>query len=159
MREEKVYQIIRKKQQVEKDLKEMNDLKYEAFKVFGAGFTLSLEQIKKSYEEGAWNKLITWHFESNNHEGLFFFRNPKLLDENFKELDNAMINRKEFEDNLKDAREDVENYIKSLEDVLEELNDKLDELYNEYVKTETGTYDWIFQQPFMKDIFFKFLDF
>ena len=28
VREEKVYQIIRKKQQVEKDLKEMNDLKY-----------------------------------------------------------------------------------------------------------------------------------
>lgn len=82
-----------------------------------------------------------------------------MLAENFKELDNAMINRKEFEDNLKDAREDVENYIKSLEDVLEELNDELDTLYNEFVKSETGAYNWIFQQPFMKDIFFKFLDF
>lgn len=49
MSKEKIIELVREKEQVEKDLKKMKKLQHEAFKVFGSKRVLPLEQIEKLY--------------------------------------------------------------------------------------------------------------
>lgn len=160
MRETKIREIVREKEAIENDLKKMNDLKFEAYKVFDNGWVMPLPKVKKSCEEsGPWSEIINWHYDSGKHAGCFFLRHPDVIKQNFEKLDSAIINRKEFEENLSEAREDVENYIKNLEESLEEVKKELDVAYYEFLQNETGEYKWIFEQPFMKEILLKFLTF
>ena len=160
MSTKKIMELVREKEQVEKDLKEMKGLQYEAFKTLGSKRLLPLEQIKKSCEEGgSWNNILNWHYDASEHSCYFSLRNPEIIRENIEKLNSAIISRKEFEENLSEAKEDIQSYIKSLEEAREELNQKIDSVYDEFVQKETGEYKWIFEQPFVKSIVLKFLEY
>ena len=155
---ERIRKIVREKEIVERDLKKMNNLKSEAFKVFDSN--ASLESMKKSVEDGgAWYQILDWYYDASEHSGCFSFRHPDSIRKSFAKLSFAIIDRKKFAEELSEAREDIVSYIDTLVKVLEELNQKLDIAYYEFVQNETGEYKWIFEQPFMKEILLKFLTF
>lgn len=151
MSKEKVFEIARKKEAVKKDLEEFTKLEEEAFKVFEHAIWTTLENIKKSYDSGAWHELLCWKV------GFFQPKNENVIQEAFQQLSTATINRKEFYDKLSGCRDDIEKYIKELTDELQELERQLDEAYNDFVQNETGDYKWIFEQTFVKELVLKFL--
>ena len=160
MSKEKIIELVREKEQVEKDLKKMKKLQNEAFKVFGSKRVLPLEQIEKSYEKGgAWNDILNWYYDASEYSCYFMLRNPEQIGESFVKLNSAIINRKEFEENLSEAKEDILSYVKALEEALRALEQKIDILYCEFVQNGTGAYKWIFEQPFIKSIVLKFLEY
>ena len=61
MSKEKVFEIARKKDAIERDLKKFTKLKEEAFKVFDHAIWATLENIQKSCDSGAWHELRMWH--------------------------------------------------------------------------------------------------
>ncbi len=160
MSKEKIIELVREKEQVEKDLKKMKKLQNEAFKVFGSNGLLSREQIEKLYEKGgAWNDILNWYYDASEYSCCFILRNPERIGESFVKLNSAMINRKEFKENLSEAKEDILSYVKALEEALRALEQKIDIVYCEFVQNETGEYKWIFERPFIKSIVFKFLEY
>lgn len=84
-----------------------------------------------------------------------------LASGNIKQIDKLFfdISRKEFEENLSEAKEDILSYVKALEDALRALEQKIDIVYCKFVQNETGAYKWIFEQPFIKSIVLKFLEY
>lgn len=84
-----------------------------------------------------------------------------LASGNIKQIDKLFfdISRKEFEENLSEAKEDILSYVKALEDALRALEQKIDIVYCKFVQNETGVYKWIFEQPFIKSIVLKFLEY
>lgn len=157
MSKQKIFEIARKKESVEKDLEEFLELREDAFQVFEHGIWSTLDFIQKSYESGAWYELRRWHDNYQKHNGYFHFKNPKIIQEAFLELSRANINRKEFYDMLSGCREDIEKYIQDLTDRQQNLERQLDNAYDDFVQNETGDYKWIFEQPFVKELVFKFI--
>lgn len=151
MSKEKVFEIARKKEAVKKDLEEFTKLEEEAFKVFEPAIWATLENIKKSYDSGAWHELLCWKV------ACFQPKNEKVIQEAFGEVSTATINRKEFYDKLSECRDDIEDYIKELTDELQNLEQQLDKAYDDFVQNETGDYKWIFEQTFVKELVLKFL--
>ena len=112
---------MRKENELAKKYYEMRELNDEACKILSFCDEIELEEIKKSYSEGAWNKLKIWDAESQKYlrnkrklcksatqeeaedEILFMFRDSKAVDENFKKLFDAQIDRKVFKENLNEA--------------------------------------------------------
>ena len=91
--------------------------------------------------------------------GIMMLVNPEKIGESFGKLNSAIISRKEFEENLSEAKEDILSYVKALEDALRALEQKIDIVYCKFVQNETGAYKWIFEQPFIKSIVLKFLEY
>lgn len=156
MSKEKVFEIARKKDAIERDLKKFTKLKEEAFKVFDHAIWATLENIQKSCDSGAWHELRMWHTCHERHSGYFYFENARVIPEAFQQLSTANINRKEFKDMLTGCCDDIERYIKELTDELNNLNQQLDKAYDNFVQNETGNYKWIFGQPFVKELVLKF---
>lgn len=154
---QKVFEIVRKRDNVEKDLKKFTKLKKEAFQVFNNDISSTLDCIQKSYGSGAWYELRLWHDYTKVHSGHFHFENEYIIEDAFQQLSEANINRKEFKDMLSGCCNDIERYIKELTDELNNLNQQLDNAYDDFVQNETGDYKWIFEQPFVKELVLKIL--
>ena len=150
IRKEKVFEIARKKEAVEKDLAKFTELKEEAFKVFDCSFWATLKNIQKSYDSGAWNELLSWK------DCVFNSENEEAIREAFQQLSTATINRKEFHDKLSGCRDDIEKYLQDLTNELQKLERQLDKAYDDFVQNETGEYKWIFEHSFVKEIVLKF---
>ena len=157
MSKQKIFEIARKKESVEKDLEEFTKLKEEAFRVFDNAIWATLKDIQKSYDSGEWLELRRWHDNHEEHNGYFRFNNPRIIREAFLQLNNANINRKEFAEMLSGCRDDIETYINELTDKLQNLEEQIDKAYNDFVQNETGEYKWIFEQSFVKELVLKFL--
>ena len=113
----------------------------------------------KKTKGGAWNDILHWHYDASEYSCYFILRNPERIGESFVKLNSAMINRKEFEENLSEAKEDILSYVKAMEEALRALEQKIDIVYCEFVQNETGAYKWIFEQPCIKSSILKFLEY
>lgn len=157
MGKQKIFEIARKKDAVEKDLKEFTRIKKEAFEIFNGYFASTLENIQKSYDSGAWYELRCWQDDYERHCCFFCFENPMVIPEAFGKLLTADINRKEFSEMLSGCCNDIEKYIEELTEELQSLQQQLNKAYYDFLENETGEHKWIFEQPFVKNLVLKFL--
>lgn len=154
--EKTVSEALRRMLWLKKNLKDITELKKEAFKVFSDW--CSIEKMESNFNE-YWMQLIYWTDNTYNIEKHFGYMDldANKIQNAFFRLKNASISRKEFADTLEDSRENVERYIKELEAEISKEQEYLNELYDQFAQS-SGDFSFIFKEPSIKQLIMdKFL--
>lgn len=124
---------------------EFAELRRKAFEVFHP--MTSLEEVKQLFET-SWKKFYYWKTNNPSSPYLFIGDYDKIQNI-FRDLTEARINRTEFSDLLAKARKAVEECEGKLESSLSKKQEELDQLYSEFAQS-TGSFQFIFDEPAIK---------
>ena len=136
---------------IKQNLKAIQNLKKEAFKVFRGSFPLSKMQGALN---DSWSRLYNWN--ENSNYGYLKLQNWADIEAAFSQVATASINRFEFEDALKESRNYVDEYIKELNKALDEYHSTLSDYYDGFFDKNAGDLNFIFKDDKVKDLIMKF---
>lgn len=115
----------------------------------------SLGEVKELYEK-YWKVLA----RKNLYDSGFYYKNRKedgYIEQFFARVEEARINRTEFNELLEPFRKAVEVFIENKKSEEEELKKELVSLYDEYFAIHLAEYSFIFGSETIKQGFLEFL--
>lgn len=142
-----VSETLREIMSLESSLKELTQLRDEAFSVFDP-----LSPLKDLNEifESSWRKLISLS-RSRKEIPCFYMQDYSEVCRIFFDVTQARINRVEFKELLAKSCESIEEAIRKIQSKLSEEEEKLDQLYKEFAHN-TGVFKFIFEEERVKKL-------
>lgn len=133
---------------LEDSVKELTQLRDEAFSVFDPLYPLK-DFIK--ILESSWRKLINLGGGTYKKIPYFCMHDYGEIRGIFYDVTQARINRIEFKELLSKSCESIEEAIRKIQSKLSEEEEKLDQLYKEFAQN-TGDFQFIFEEEHVKNL-------